>query len=126
MNAGPTACDSCNTIKLNAIFLNDSNWVKQENYTYTSDITMDIIHAGNSVDRVYAMYIANGTPYPKIFPEISGDYMGGSIRGSVNLSKDKGTCVLTFEFSNEEHFGEMRHGSLLPFSSVEIEVMVQN
>jgi hypothetical protein len=68
------------------------------------------------------MDIAEGTSILQIYPETSGDYMGVSVNITVNPSKDEGTCILTFRFSSEEHFGEVRTGGLLPFSSIEIEV----
>jgi hypothetical protein len=122
LNSAQSSCDTCNTIVLNCTFLNVSNWIKQDDGSYSSDITMDLKQTGISVNKIYAMCIADGTPFPQIYPETNGDYMGGSISASLNPSKDEGTCILTYGFSSEEHYGEIRPGSLLPFSSVEIEV----
>jgi hypothetical protein len=74
------------------------------------------------VSKVYSIDIDDGTSLSQIYPENSGDHLGGSISVSINRSKDEGTCILTYGFSNEEHYGEISPGSLLPFSSVEIEV----
>ena len=74
------------------------------------------------MSKIYAMDIAEGTSILQIYPETSGDYMGVSVNITVNPSKDEGTCILTFRFSSEEYFGEVRPGGLLPFSSIEIEV----
>jgi hypothetical protein len=126
LNTAPPPCDTCNTIVLNCIFLNVSNWIKQDGGLYSSDITSNLKQAGISVSKVYAIDIDDGTSFSQIYPENSGDYLGESFSVSINLSnnqsKDEGTCILIYGFSTEEHFGEVRPGGSLPFSSVEIEV----
>jgi len=121
LNATPPPCDTCNTTVLKSVFINAGNWIKQDDGSYSCDITSELKQSGVSVNKVYAMYIADGTPFPQIYPETSGEYLGGSVLVTVNLSKDEGTCTLIFEFSSEEHFGEVRPGGLLPFGSIEIE-----
>jgi hypothetical protein len=126
LNAGPSTCINCNKVILSSLLINDSNWVRQDDGNYTSDLTMIIEHAGASVSQVYAMDVAGEDPVLKIFPEINGDYMRGILSGSVNLSKNKSTCVITYEFSKEEHEGEVHPAGPLPFKSVEIEVFLVN
>ncbi len=111
---------------LNCTFLNVSNWIKRTTGHYSSDITLNLKQAGISVSKIYAIDIADGTSFSQIYPENSGDYLGGSFSVSINLSnnlsKDEGTCILIYGFSTEEHYGEVRPGGLLPLGSVEIEV----
>jgi hypothetical protein len=40
----------------------------------------------------------------------------------IQVILQQGTCILTYRFSSEEHFGEIPTESSLPFDSVEIEV----
>jgi hypothetical protein len=122
LNSAPPLCDTCNTIVLNSIFLNVSNWIQQDDGSYSSDITTELKQAGISVSKIYAIDIAEGNSILQIYPETRGDYLGLSVNITVNPSKDEGTCILTFRFSSEEYFGEVRPGGLLPFSSIEIEV----
>jgi hypothetical protein len=124
LNAGPPPCNNCNKVILSSLLINDSNWVRQDDGNYASDLTKIIEHAGASVSQVYAMDIAGEYPVLEIFPEINGDYMRGTLSGSVNLSKNEGTCTITFEFSKEEHEGEVHPAGSLPFKSVEIEVFL--
>jgi len=122
LNSAPPLCDTCNTIVLNSIFLNVSNWIQQDDGSYSSDITTELKQAGISASKIYAIDIAEGNSILQIYPETRGDYLGLSVNITVNPSKDEGTCILTFRFSSEEYFGEVRPGGLLPFSSIEIEV----
>jgi hypothetical protein len=112
LNSAPSYCDTCNTIVLNCIFLNASNWIKQDGGLYSSDITSNLKQAGISVSKVYAIDIDDGTSLSQIYPENSGDYLGGSFSVSINLSnnltKDEDTCILIYGFSTEEHFGKFR------------------
>jgi hypothetical protein len=126
LNTVPPSCDTCNTNVLNSTFLNVSNWIKQDDGSYTSDITQDLKQAGISVSKIYAMDIAEGAPFLQIFPVTRAYFCSGYISVTVNLSKDEGTCILTYGFSIEEHDGEVRPGGLLPFGSVEIEVCFLN
>jgi hypothetical protein len=122
--SSPPACTTCNHPTLSTMLIKDSIWVRQEDGNYTSDITKIIEQTGASVSQVYAMDLAGGNPVLEIFPQTNGDFMGGSLSGSVNLSKNEGTCTITFEFSKEEHEGEVHPAGSLPFNSVEIEVFL--
>ena len=122
LNTATSSCGTCDTIVLNCIFLNVGNWIKQDDGSYSSDITTNLKQAGVSVSKVYAMDISDGTSFKEIYPENSGNYSGVSVAITYNLSKDEGTCILNYGFTSEEHHGEIPPGSLLSFSSVEIEV----
>ncbi len=115
-------CITCDTLTLTTLLIKDSSWVRQDNGNYTSDITLIIERSGASVSQVYAMNITSGNVAQSVFPEVSANYMDGTISGSVDLSKNHADCTLTFAPSNEEHEGEIRPNTSLPFKSVEIEV----
>jgi hypothetical protein len=115
-------CPSCDTLALTTMLIEDSSWARQDNGNYTSDITWTIERSGASVSQVYAMNITSGNVAQPVFPQVSASYMGGTVSGSIDPSKNHSTCTLTFEFSKEEHEGEIRPNTSLPFKSVEIEL----
>jgi hypothetical protein len=117
-------CTTCDTLSVSTLLINDSDWVRQNNYSYTSDLTWIIKQSGAAISQVYGMYISNDNILQEIFPGVSTNYMDGIIYGSVDLTKDYPTCKLTFTYSNEEHEGEVHPITSLPFKSVEIEVLL--
>lgn len=119
----PPPCTTCDTLTISTLLINDSNWVKQDNWNYTSDLTWIIKQSGAAISQVYEMYISNDNILEEVFPAVSAKYMDGTIYGSVDLTKDYPTCKLTFGSSNEEHEGEVHPITSLPFKSVEIEVV---
>ncbi len=123
-NADPPPCTTCDTLTISTLLINDSNWVRQDNESYTSDITWIIKQSGAAISQVYGMYISNDDRLQEVFPGVSANYMGGTIYGSVNLTKDYPTCKLTFGPSNEGPEGEVHPITSLPFKSVEIEVIL--
>jgi hypothetical protein len=124
-NADPPPCTTCDTLTISTMLINDSNWVRQDNWSYTSDLTWIIIQSGAAISQVHEIYISsNNNTLQEIFPGVSANYMDGTIYGSVDLTKDYPTCKLTFASSNEEHEGEVHPISSLPFKSVEIEVIL--
>jgi hypothetical protein len=117
-----TSCPTCDTLALTSMLIEVSSWVRQDNGNYTSDITRIIERSGASVSQIYTMNITSGNVAQPIFPDVSANYMGGTIYASVDPSKVHSACTLTFEYTSEEHEGEVRPGISLPFNSVEIEV----
>jgi hypothetical protein len=105
------------------MLINDSDWVRQDNWSYTSDLTWIIIGSGAAISQVSGIYITNDNILQEIFPGVSTNYMGGTIYGSVDLTKNYPTCKLTFGPSNEGQEGEVHPITSLPFKSVEIEVI---
>ncbi len=119
LNTASPLCNNCNTLVLNNTFINAGNWIKQEDGSYSCDITSELKQAGVPLGKIQAVYIAEGNPFPQIYPEASGDYLGEPVLFDVSLSSDEGTCILIFELSNFDHY---QGGGSKPFSSVEIEV----
>ncbi len=122
----PPPCAKCDTLTISTMSINDSNWIRQDDGSYTSDITWIIERSGASVSQVYGINISNESIPLEVFPKVSANYMNGTLYGSVDPSKNHGTCILTFEFSTEEHEGEVHPATSLPFKSVEIEVLLVN
>jgi hypothetical protein len=122
--ADPPPCTTCDTLTISTLLINDSNWVKQNDWSYTSDLTWLIIQSGAAISQVYEIYISNDNVLQEIFPGVSTDYMDGSMYGSVDLNKGYPTCKLTFASSSEEHEVEVHPITSLPFKSVEIEVIL--
>ena len=115
-------CTTCDTLTLTTLLIEDSSWVSQDNGNYTSDITGIIERSGESLSQIYTMNITSGNVAQPVFPNLSANYMGGTIYASVDPSKGHSTCTLTFEYTSEEHEGEIRPNTSLPFKSVEIEL----
>ncbi len=122
--ADPPSCTTCNTPTISTMLINDSDWVRQDNWSYTSDLTWIIIGSGAAISQVSGIYITNNNILQEIFPGVPTNYMGGAINGSVDLTKNYPTCKLTFASSDEGHEGEVHPITSLPFKSVEIEVVL--
>jgi hypothetical protein len=122
-NADTPPCTTCDTLTISTLLINDSDWVRQNDWSYTSDLTWIIIQSGADISQVYEIYIANDNVLQEIFPEVSTNYMDGTLYGSVDLTKNYPTCKITFA-SSEEHEGEVHPLTTLPFKSVNIEVVL--
>ena len=122
--AGPPPCTTCDTLSISTLLIKDSDWVRQNNWSYTSDLTWIIIQSGAAISQVYEIYISNNNVLQEIFPGVSTNYMDGTLYGSVDLTKNYPTCKLTFASTYEENEGEVRPITSLPFKSVEIEVIL--
>jgi hypothetical protein len=106
-----------------AIYINDSNWVRQGQNIFKSDLTPLLQQAGTTVSQVYSLQIVNQSSLLQFFPCCQVNYMGGSISGSVYSSGDNETCTLTFSFSDQNtYYGQTPNGGSLPFSSVLVKV----
>ena len=71
------------------------------------------------------MYLVSGEGLIEILPDIQASFMKGTIYGSIYLSDDGEACTITFAYlDNDKHYGEMPLGGSLPFSSIEIEILL--
>ncbi len=126
---GPPACDTCITrpaiVTSDTLFINDSSWVRQGEGVYQSDISTILNKLGKSPGKVYSMYLVSGEGLIEILPDIQASFMKGTIDGSVYLSDDGEACTITFAYlDKDKHYGEMPLGGSLPFSSIEIEILL--
>jgi hypothetical protein len=126
---GPPACDTCITrpaiVTLDTLFINDSSWVRQSKGVYQSDISTILNKFGKSPGKVYSMYLVSGEDLIEILPDIQASFMNGTIYGSVYLSDGNEACTITFAYLDKhEYYGEMPLGGSLPFSSIEIEILL--
>lgn len=124
--ANPPPCTTCSNLNLSTMLINDSNWVRQDNGEYTSDITWIIERSGASISQVHEINISDVNVSVPIFPVGSANFMNGTMYSTVDFSKNHGSVTLTFELSKEEHEGEVNPATPLPFKSVEIEVLLLN
>ena len=115
-------CDTCDTNRLSqlTLFINGNNWVKQGDGTFTCDLTSRIQLADASVSQVYAMSVMSEGKFLQIFPNYKVNFMGGTIYGTVSTSNHIETCELIFSLSQERHYGELSHGGVQSFSTIEI------
>lgn len=125
----PPACDTYITrpavVTLDTLFINDSSWVRQSEGVYQSDISAILNKFGKSPGKVYSMYLVSGEDLIEILPDIQSSFMKGTIYGSVYLSDDGEVCTITFAYLDQhEYYGEMPLGGSLPFSSIEIEILL--
>src|SRR5450432_2238092 len=129
VNAVQSACLNCKTVdSLSAsswktIYINDSNWVRQGQMVFKSDLTKLLQDAGTTVSEVYSMQIVNESILLQFFPCCQVKFMDGELSGSVYSTGDEETCTLTFSYSGQDmHYGELPNSGALPFQSVEIKV----
>ena len=115
--------DSPNSLSLKTIYINDSNWTRQGQYVFKSDLTQLINEAGASVSEVYSLQLIDENSLFQIYPCCQVSFKGGQLSGSVYSTGDEKTCTLTFSYSDQDmHFGEFRNSGGLPFVSTEIKV----
>jgi hypothetical protein len=115
--------DSPNASSLTTININDSNWVRQGQFVFKSDLTQLIKEAGASVSEVYSLQLVDENDLFQIFPCCKVSFKEGELSGSVYTTGNEETCTLTFTYSDQNmHFGEFRNSSGLPFQSTEIKV----
>ena len=115
--------DSPAVLSLKTIDINDSNWVRQGQYVFNSDLTSLINKAAGSVSELYALEIIDGNSGFQIFPCCDAAFKGGELSATVNSTGNEKTCILTFNYPDQDmHFGEFRNSGGLPFQSTEIKV----
>jgi hypothetical protein len=117
-NAQP--CTNCNQTtvvsNLGPIFINDSNWVKQNDGTFKSDITALILKAGGEVEKLYSLEILDDDNLYQIYPNSHAELLGGSFYGSVVKYYDNEICTITYKYFDPNNYsGELPNGGLLPF-----------
>jgi hypothetical protein len=129
--AGPPLCDTCKIITVpsivtwDSLFINDSSWVRQEEGMYKSDISTILNQFGTSPSKVYSIYLVIGESLIKIFPDSQASFMDGTIYGTVYMQDKNEACAITFVYlDKDKHYGETPHGGSLPFSSIEIEILL--
>jgi len=124
----PPSCDTCDqkpTLTLGTLFITDSNWVKQPDGSFKSDITGLILQAGGTVKQLYTMEILSDNILYQIYPNYHVKLMGGTFYGSVVNHYDNEICTVTYSFSDQnKYFGELPNGGLLPFHSIVIRVLI--
>lgn len=112
--------DSPTALSSKTIYINDSNWVRQGQRVFKSDLTQLINDAGETVSEVYAIQLINETVSYDFFPCCQINYKGGELSGSVYSTGNEKICTLTFSFSDQDgHSGEFGG---LPFQSTLVRV----
>ena len=115
--------DSPSVLSLETIDINDSNWVRQGQYVFKSDLTQLINEAGASVSQLYALQVMDENIGFQIFPCCQVGFKGGELSASVYSTGNEKTCTLTFNYPDQDmYFGEFRNSGGLPFQSTEIKV----
>ena len=115
------AIDSPTALSIQSFNINDSNWARQGQYVFKSDLTQLINAAGASVSELYALEIIDGNSGFQIYPCCQADFKGGELSASVYSTGNEKTCTLTFNFPDQDmYFGEFRNSGGLPFQSTEI------
>jgi hypothetical protein len=115
--------DSPTVLSPKTIYINDSNWTRQGQFVFKSDLTQLINKAGASVSEVYSLQVIDENDLFEIFPCCQVSFKGGELSGSVYSTGNVETCTLTFSYSDQDmHFGEFRNAGGLPFQSTEIKV----
>jgi hypothetical protein len=131
LKANRQPCNSCDSassagdLTLGVISISDSNWTRQTDGTFKSDITASILKAGGTVNRVYSMEIVSGgTPY-QIYPNYQAKLMGGIFSGSINSYYSNDICTITYTYSDQNrYFGQLPNGGQLPFRSIEVRILI--
>jgi hypothetical protein len=128
IKSGLPSCDTCDqksTLILGTLFITDSNWVKQPDGTFKSDITGLILQAGGTVKQLYTMEILNDNILYQIYPNYQVKLLGGTFYGSVVNRYDNEICTVTYRISDQnKYFGELPNGGLLPFQFIVIRVLI--
>ena len=115
--------DSPTTLSLKTIYVIDSNWARQGQYVFKSDLTQFINQAGASVSEVYSLQLVDESILYQIFPCCQVNFKGGELSGSVYSTGNEETCTLTFSYSDQDmHVGELGNSGGLPYHSIEIKV----
>jgi hypothetical protein len=129
VNKDQSACLNCKAVdspsntSSKSIYIIDSNWVRQGQLIFKSDLTQLIHDAGATVSEVYSMQIVNESTLFQFFPCCQVSFMGGELSGSVYSTGEEETCTLTFSYYNQDmHNGEFPNSGILPFQSVLIKV----
>jgi hypothetical protein len=117
--------DSPTVLSIQTFNISDSNWARQGQYVFKSDLTQLINAAGASVNELYALELIDGNSGFQIYPCCQTGFKGGNISASVYSTGNEKTCTLTFNFPDQDmYFGEFRNSGGLPFQSIEIKVWV--
>ncbi len=123
-------CNTCSSasqdsLTLGPLFLQDSNWVRQADGTYKSDVTALILQGGGSISQLYSMEILSEGNLFQIYPNFHVKLFGGEFYGSVNKYYDNEICTVTYSYSDQnKYFGESPNGGQLPFHSIVIRALL--
>ena len=115
--------DSPTVLSTRYIYIIDSNWARQGQLVFKSDLTQLINDAGETVRNVYALQLVNETIVFEIFPCCQINYKGGELSGAVYSTGNEQTCTLTFRYSDQDEYGGEFGG--LPFQSILVKVWLQ-
>jgi hypothetical protein len=103
-----------------AIYITDSNWARQGQQVYKSDLTQLLNEAGATVSEVYTLQLVDDAVLFNLFPCCQINYRSGEISASVYGTGNEETCTLTFTYSDQDtHAGEFAG---LPFQSILVKV----
>jgi hypothetical protein len=115
--------DSPTALSIQSFTIHDSNWARQGQYVFNSDLTRLIKAAGASVNELYALEVIDGNSGFQIYPCCPAPFKDGELSASVYSVSNEKTCTLTFHFPDQDmYFGEFRNSGGLPFQSIEIKV----
>jgi hypothetical protein len=106
-----------------AIYITDSNWTRQGQHVFKSDLTELIIRAGASVSEVYALQLQNEGAVFEFFPCCQVSVHGGELSGSIDTTGNEETCTLTFSYSEHDAYsGQIPDPGMAPFQSIVVKV----
>jgi hypothetical protein len=123
-------CPPCDTI-VNPVYklsyltfmLNENNWARQDDGTFSCDLTGLLEESDASVNQVYAISVMFEGNIIQIFPNGKADLFDGSMQGIISGLNNSETCVISFSPSDgTRYYGELRNSGKLPFSSIGIVV----
>ena len=105
------------------IYVTDSNWSREGQREFKSDLTAFINNAGAAVGDVYSMELVNEGSLFQFFPCCQLSCLGGRLSASVYATADKEICTLTFNYTDlDAHSGELPNPRMVPFQSIVIKV----
>jgi hypothetical protein len=121
-------CDSTSSggdLTLGVLSIEDSNWTRQEDGTFKSDITASILQAGGTVKQVYSIEIVSAGILYQIYPSHQVNLMGGIFSSSINSYYNNEICTITYHYSDQNrYFGQLPNGGQLPFRTIELRILI--
>ena len=119
-------CDTCFS-SINSLQMTDSNWVKQEDGSYKSDLTGFLKQAGIFVNQIYSVSLKTESESITIYPGNQVSFMDGSIQGNFSILLNNENYSIIFNYTNQKkYFGETPPDGLIPFHSVQIDILYRN
>ena len=116
----PCTADTPSALHSKTVYITDSNWVRQGQQVYKSDLTQLINESGATVNEVYALQLIDETASFEFYPCCQINYKGGELSAAVYLTGSEKICTATFSYSDQDaHAGEFAG---LPFQSILVKV----